>query len=137
MSRKSSPYRQVAGSYSSDEIAAMPLQQLREICDLQLSERELADVIAAIHSGGAQNIDDQADCTYTNDAEVYQCPLCQQVGQVVSAQCLACTEGSSKFDAQKQAHVLDQWVSWYKQYKAWAATRQHTQDHPKPQLSYN
>lgn len=132
MSRKSTPHRQAAGTYSSQEIAAMPLAQLRELSDLQLSERELADVIAAIHSGGAQNIDDQADCVEYKDAEVYQCPLCQQDGQVLSAGCLACNEGSFTHNAQKMAHVVDQWVGWYKEYKAWAECCQHTQDYAKP-----
>ena len=128
MSRKSTPqsHRQAADNYSSQEIAAMPLAQLRELSDLQLSERELADVIAAIHSGGAQNIDDQADYVECSDTEVYQCPLCQQAGQGLSARCLACDEGSSTNNAQKMAHVLDQWVSWYKEHKAWAESCQHT-----------
>ena len=132
MSRKSTPYRQAAGSYSSEEIAAMPLERLRELSDLQLSERELADVIAAIHGGGAQSVDDQADRIDYIDAEVYQCPLCQQDGQV---QCFACDEGSSTHDAQKQAHILDQWVSWYKEYKMWAASCQHSQNCATPRLS--
>ena len=39
--------------HTSEDIAAMSLEQLREVSDLQLSERELADVIQAIHTGGA------------------------------------------------------------------------------------
>lgn len=135
MSRKSTPHRQAAGTYSSDEIAAMPLEQLRELSDLQLSERELADVIAAIHGGGAQSMDDKLNCIDYNDAEAYQCPLCQQDGQVVSARCLACKDGSSTRDVQQQAHLLDQWVNWYKQYKVWAASCQHNEDYTKTQLS--
>ena len=135
MLRKSTTNRQVAGSYSSDEIAAMPLGQLRELSDLQLSERELADVIAAIHGGGAQDMDDKAYCVDYNVAEDYKCPLCQQDGQVLSARCLACKNGSSTRDAQEQAHLLDQWVKWYKQYKVWVASCQNNKDYANTQLT--
>lgn len=113
------PNGQASGAYSSDEIAAMPLEQLRELSDLQLSERELADVIAAIHGGGAQSIDHQGDYVINNDAEAFYCPLCPQDGLLVPTGCFACIEGASTHDLQKQAHLLDQWVNWYKQYKNW------------------
>ena len=129
MSRKDAPNRHAAGNYSSDVIAAMPLDQLRELSDLQLSERELADVIAAIHCGGAQVTESQADGWVYNDSEAYLCPLCQLDEQLSAAQCFACQEGTSSESVQQQGQLIAQWVSWYRQYRLWAASCQRIQPH--------
>ncbi|KAL3130474.1 hypothetical protein ABBQ38_008293 [Trebouxia sp. C0009 RCD-2024] len=107
MLHRSTAKRQTPGSYSSDEIARMPLAQLRELSDLQLSERELADVIAAIHSGGAQD------------------------EHFSSAQCFVCHSDTPTDTVEKQGQLIAQWVSWYKQYKVWASSCQQGQAHAK------
>lgn len=102
----------------------MPLAQLRELSDLQLSERELADVIAAIHSGGAQIPEIEAASSGRNDAEAHQCPLCRQDQQFSSAQCFACQACTPTDSIQKQGHLIAQWVSWYRHYKVWESSCQ-------------
>lgn len=107
----------------------MPLAQLRELSDLQLSERELADVIAAIHSGGAQTFDSQTETSVHTTAEVYQCPLCRQDEHCSSAQCFVCQSDTQTDSAQKQGQLIAHWVSWYNQYKVWASSCQQAQAH--------
>lgn len=109
----------------------MPLAQLRELSDLQLSERELADVIAAIHSGGAQVLESQTETSVHTNAEVYQCPLCRQDEHFSSAQCFVCHSDTPTDTVEKQGQLIAQWVSWYKQYKVWASSCQQGQAHAK------
>ena len=135
MLRRNTTHRQAAGSYySSDEIAKMPLAQLRELSDLQLSERELADVIAAIHSGGPQILENQTTHVHP-DAEVHQCPLCQPDEHFSSAQCFVCDSDAPTDSVQKQGQLIAQWVSWYREYKVWASACQQAQAHAEAQLS--
>ena len=104
--------------YSSVEIATMSLEQLRLVSDLQLSDRELADVIQAIHTGGNDGVDVETEDAAQPDLR-QECLMCQQAGQVGSEQCLACCGGGTP----EEVHdLLLQWAEWYKQYQKWAAT---------------
>ena len=105
----------------------MPLDQLRELSDLQLSERELADVIEAIHNGGAGVDGDAADFGGQSELEADRCLLCKQDEQPTSTLCLACKGSSTQEDVKLQIRLFAQWAEWYKQYKFWAASYQQSQ----------
>ena len=123
MSRYSAPHRQAVGGFSSAAIAAMPLDQLRELSDLQLSERELADVIAAIHTGGA-HVEDMTAALHGCEDETAQCVLCQQEEHLTSTHCLACKGSADVSDIASQIQLLAEWAEWYRQYKVWATSHQ-------------
>ena len=106
--------------YSRDDIAAMSLDQLRHLSDLQLSERELADVIEAIHIGGARNECDNRNETSLQPADEQQCALCQTVEGVDREHCLICRGGGNSLEVQDQLQYFAQWLEWYSQYKQWA-----------------
>ena len=127
MLRKSLPHRQISSSYSSVAIAAMPLDQLRELSDLQLSERELADVIEAIHNGGGGFDEDAGETSGQSDLEADRCLLCKQDEQLTSPPCLACQGCGTQEDVKSQTRVFAQWAEWYRQYKLWASSQQQNQ----------
>ncbi len=106
--------------YTSQDIAAMSLDQLRELSDLQLSERELADVIQAIHAGGAGNAELETGPLLQLDLPEQQCLLCQQAQP---AQCLVCQGGSSVEDIKSQIQQLQSWLDWNRIYQLWASQR--------------
>ncbi len=101
----------------------MSLHQLRELSDLQLSERELADVIQAIHTGGAGNVDNEAEPLLQPDLPQHQCLLCQPAQQAQPAQCLVCQGGSSVEEVKLQIQQLQSWLDWYRIYQLWASNR--------------
>jgi len=101
----------------------MSLEQLRELSDLQLSERELADVIQAIHTGGAENAEREAGPLLQPDLPEQQCLLCQATQQAQPAQCLVCQGGSSVEDVKLQIQQLQSWLDWYRMYRLWASHR--------------
>ena len=105
--------------YTSEEIAAMSLDQLRQLSDLQLSERELADVIQAIHTGGAG---DQMNVPPSPDSQT-QCSLCQQAQQVDQVHCLACRGGGTPDDVTVQIEQFQSWLDWFRRYQLWANSR--------------
>ena len=99
----------------------MSLDQLRELSDLQLSERELADVIEAIHNGGAEQ--GPADITAETQSEPVDCLLCKHMlynEHNASAQCVMCNNSVVKHDVQSQLQTLVRWTEWYQQYMQWA-----------------
>jgi len=109
--------------YTPQDLAAMSLDQLRELSDLQLSERELADVIQAIHTGGAGNVDNEAEPLLQPDLPQHQCLLCQPAQQAQPAQCLVCQGGSSVEEVKLQIQQLQSWLDWYRIYQLWASNR--------------
>ncbi len=120
--------------YGSQEIAAMSLDQLRQLSDLQLSERELADVIQAIHTGGSQRPEEGPDSDPHFASEQDPCLLCQQVQQFGPEHCLACQGSGSPEQTVIQMQHFASWVEWYQQYKLWAASQPlHLTKDPWPQ----
>lgn len=102
--------------HTPEDIAAMSLGQLRELSDLQLSERELADVIQAIHTGGAG---DEMNVPCSPDSQT-QCSLCHQVDE---KQCLACQGGGTRDDVMVQIQQFHIWLDWFRKYQLWANSR--------------
>ena len=101
----------------------MSLDQLRELSDLQLSERELADVIQAIHTGGAGVAEDETEPLLQPDLPQRQCLLCQPAQQAQPAQCFVCQGGSSVEEVKLQIQQLQSWLDWYRMYQLWASDR--------------
>lgn len=108
--------RQGGDVHTSQDIAAMSLEQLRTMSDLQLSERELADVIQAIHTGG---VEDEVNVPPPPDSQT-QCSLCQQVDE---KQCLACQGGGSCDDVRMQIQQFHSWLDWFRKYQLWENSR--------------
>ena len=123
--------RSSTSNYGSEQIAAMSLDQLRQLSDLQLSDRELADVIQAIHTGGADSAESHTafKAHFTSDKQ--QCVVCQQVQQVDPEQCLACQGGGTIHQVEDQIQHFNTWVRWYQDYyQPWAAVHsQHLGPH--------
>lgn len=124
MSRNLAAYgRKDSHVYTPQDIAAMSLDQLRELSDLQLSERELADVIEAIHTGGAEIAEDETESPLQPALPQHQCLLCQPAQQAKPAQCLVCQGGISVEDVKLQIQQLQSWLDWYRKYQLWAGNR--------------
>lgn len=114
--------RSSTSKYASEQIAAMSLDQLRQLSDLQLSDRELADVIQAIHTGGADSTEGHTASKAHLASDKQQCVICQQVQQVDPEQCLACQGGGTIQQVEDQIQHFTTWVRWYQDcYQPWAA----------------
>lgn len=105
----------------------MSQDQLRQLSDLQLSERELADVIEAIHTGNTDADVQHGDSSNSNAGPhpEQQCVLCQAVEPVSREDCMICQGGGSSAQVQQQLQRFADWVLWYKQNQHWASQHQH------------
>ena len=101
----------------------MPQGQLRQLSDLQLSERELADVIEAIHTGGAEDEPEQ-DNTSTESAAEEHCVLCQATERTSRSNCVICQGGGDAEQVREQLRRFADWLSWFKQHKSSTTGRQ-------------
>ena len=114
----------------------MSLEELRAISDIDMSDKDLAEVIQAIHAGGAQS-DPASDRSSAATAGAYSpaqqattscaqddaqlCAWCQQTSEVPYDQCVLCKETVSSEILQ----VIADWLRWQRCLCDWLS-----QQHP-------
>ena len=114
----------------------MSLEELRAISDIDMSDKDLAEVIQAIHAGGAQS-DSAADINSATTAGAYSsaqqatdawaqdnahdCALCQHISEAPCTQCVLCTNTASNETLQ----AIADWLKWQHCFCDWIS-----QQHP-------
>lgn len=111
-------------------ISEMTLEELRAISDIDMTDRDLAEVIQAIHAGGAQledgcnlNSNSAEDPLLSNawpQTSAQPCGLCAQTLEVPCSQCVLCQASVSNQTLQSIAA----WLSWQQQYCSWMVQNQ-------------
>ena len=103
----------------------MSLPELRQISDLDLTDKDLAEVIQAIHADGAVSLHETSDAVeHTTQAAQHTAPpclICQQTMEVSCKDCVLChhqdQEGLKAHSPDLQA--VANWLQWQRQFLDW------------------
>ena len=117
------------GALGTKPISQMSMDELRAISDLDLTDKDLAEVIQAIHAGGAQS--ELMDELGSNTAEDSQsppqqpastpeyspqrCTMCKQTSLVPCSECVLCQGPVSTETLQ----AIAEWLKWQHKYCEW------------------
>lgn len=118
--------RSMAARGPSKKISEMTLHELREISDIELTDKDLAEVIQAIHAGGAEAEPsyaaepslDQAALSPAAQQKPSDCLLCQHT---VIVPCKDCTICQSSGSTAQNTHLpaVAEWLHWQRQLLNW------------------
>lgn len=113
------------------KISQMSLTELRAISDIDMSDKDLAEVIQAIHAGGAQpDTTDDYDSIIAEEApsaataciqpSTQLCAWCQQASEVSCSECVLCQTPVSN----KTLQSIADWLDWQRRFGVWVAQHQ-------------
>lgn len=105
------------------------MDELRAISDLDMTDKDLAEVIQAIHAGGAQpELLDELSSNTAQDSQSapqqpastpeyspHRCTMCEQTSLVPCSECVLCQGPVSTETLQ----AIAEWLKWQHKYCKW------------------